>query len=156
MRILFQGDSITDALRDRSDYHNLGNGYPKYTAELIKEAFHRIVENTAIANRCKAEINYIDRFPVVYNNEELSALAADSVRKSVGDEHLMKTEPWMGSESMSFYLKKYPGVFAFLGIGNEKLGSGAAHHNPKFDMDESSLKFGVAVTVQYALDFLNS
>jgi len=36
MKILFQGDSITDAGRDYGDMHNLGNGYPKYTAELIK------------------------------------------------------------------------------------------------------------------------
>lgn len=37
MKILFQGDSITDAGRDRSDIHNLGNGYPKYAAVFIKE-----------------------------------------------------------------------------------------------------------------------
>ena len=37
MRILFQGDSITDAGRDRRNYHNLGAGYPKYAAEIIKE-----------------------------------------------------------------------------------------------------------------------
>ncbi len=36
MRILFQGDSITDAGRDRNDMHNLGEGYPKYAAELLK------------------------------------------------------------------------------------------------------------------------
>lgn len=36
MKILFQGDSITDAGRDRSDIHNMGLGYPKYSAELIK------------------------------------------------------------------------------------------------------------------------
>ena len=36
MKILFQGDSITDCGRDRADIHNLGNGYPKYAAELIK------------------------------------------------------------------------------------------------------------------------
>ena len=35
MKLLFQGDSITDAGRDRSDIHNLGNGYPKYAAEMI-------------------------------------------------------------------------------------------------------------------------
>ncbi|MGM9635188.1 MAG: SGNH/GDSL hydrolase family protein [Candidatus Avispirillum sp.] len=35
MRILFQGDSITDAGRDRSDYHNMGPGYPKYASEAI-------------------------------------------------------------------------------------------------------------------------
>ena len=36
MKILFQGDSITDAGRDRSDCHNLGNGYVKYAAEFVK------------------------------------------------------------------------------------------------------------------------
>ncbi len=39
MRILFQGDSITDAGRDRSDIHNLGFGYPKYCAELIEKEY---------------------------------------------------------------------------------------------------------------------
>lgn len=39
MRILFQGDSITDAGRDRSDPHQLGEGYPKYTACLLREHF---------------------------------------------------------------------------------------------------------------------
>ncbi len=39
MRILFQGDSITDAGRDYNDPHNLGNGYPKYAAEILKEWF---------------------------------------------------------------------------------------------------------------------
>ena len=37
MLIVFQGDSITDAGRDYRNYHNLGNGYPKYAAELIRE-----------------------------------------------------------------------------------------------------------------------
>ena len=38
MRILFQGDSITDAGRDRRNYFNLGNGYAKVAAEQIKNA----------------------------------------------------------------------------------------------------------------------
>ena len=36
MRILFQGDSITDWGRDRNDFHSLGGGYPKFAAEAIK------------------------------------------------------------------------------------------------------------------------
>ena len=39
MKILFQGDSITDAGRDRNDIHNLGGGYPKFAAEYIKEDY---------------------------------------------------------------------------------------------------------------------
>ncbi len=39
MKILFQGDSITDAGRGRENPHELGAGYPKYAAELIREDF---------------------------------------------------------------------------------------------------------------------
>ena len=38
MKILFQGDSITDADRNRDDYHDLGKGYPFYAAKFIKKA----------------------------------------------------------------------------------------------------------------------
>ena len=39
MRILFQGDSITDAGRDKRNYHQMGNGYPKYAVQEITAAF---------------------------------------------------------------------------------------------------------------------
>ena len=35
VRIVFQGDSITDAGRDKRNYHQLGKGYPKYAAEKL-------------------------------------------------------------------------------------------------------------------------
>lgn len=37
IKILFQGDSITDAGRDKRNYHHMGNGYPKYASALIAE-----------------------------------------------------------------------------------------------------------------------
>ena len=33
--LVFQGDSITDAGRDKRNYHHMGNGYPKYASELL-------------------------------------------------------------------------------------------------------------------------
>ena len=38
MKILFQGDSITDANRNRANIHDLGQGYAKYAAPLIAAA----------------------------------------------------------------------------------------------------------------------
>ena len=38
MKILFQGDSITDASRDKRNYHHMGNGYPKFASALIADA----------------------------------------------------------------------------------------------------------------------
>jgi lysophospholipase L1-like esterase len=37
IRIIFQGDSITDAGRDKRNYFDLGPGYPKYAAQHILE-----------------------------------------------------------------------------------------------------------------------
>lgn len=42
IKLLFQGDSITDAFRDYSDNHDLGAGYPKYAAEYLKEKYKNI------------------------------------------------------------------------------------------------------------------
>ncbi len=39
MRILFTGDSVTDASRKYDDLYDLGCGYPFYTAELLKAKF---------------------------------------------------------------------------------------------------------------------
>ena len=39
MRVLFQGDSITDAGRSREDLTDLGPGYPRYAAALLRERY---------------------------------------------------------------------------------------------------------------------
>lgn len=49
MKILFQGDSITDAGRDRGNYRYMGNGYVSEIAmRLEKKSSEYKVENTAI------------------------------------------------------------------------------------------------------------
>ena len=39
IKLLFQGDSITDAGRDYTDIHDLGGGYPKYAAKYVAEKY---------------------------------------------------------------------------------------------------------------------
>lgn len=39
MKILFQGDSVTDAGRDRSNPHDMGDGYPRYASAMIQDSF---------------------------------------------------------------------------------------------------------------------
>ena len=42
IRLVFQGDSITDAGRDKRNYHHMGNGYPKYVAETLAADFPEV------------------------------------------------------------------------------------------------------------------
>ncbi len=120
--------------------------------------FKEILDNTCKLHNCsyqylrEPKVNTLQ----VYNSEGCAEIAEQSVIKALGEGALYQAHPWMASESMALYMKYFPGVFAFLGIRNEIKGTGAGHHNPHFDIDEDVLKLGVAVTVQYALDFLNS
>ena len=39
MKILFQGDSVTDAGRDRSNPADMGEGYPRYASAMIQDSY---------------------------------------------------------------------------------------------------------------------
>lgn len=144
------GNVIPDTARFSGSYRVLN---PE-TGEKIKAAVIRIVEGTAAAHRCKAEIEIKGPGIPVVNDPRVSSIADSAARKAVGGENVISAAPWMASDSMGRYLQKYPGVYAFLGIRNEQAGTGAPHHNAQFDIDEPALKNGVAATVQFALDFL--
>ena len=74
-----------------------------------------------------------------YVLQEMSALGLSPV--------WVRDPVWMASESFGKYQKIVPGLFAFVGIRNEALGSGAGHHNAKFDMDERALSLGACATL---------
>lgn len=63
--------------------------------------------------------------------------------------YLGDCERWFASECYSAYLDRYPGALGMLGIRNEVLGTGAAHHNEKFDIDESALKLGTLAELAF-------
>jgi len=42
IKLLFQGDSITDAWRDHNNYHDLGRGYPRYAANFLRQKYPEV------------------------------------------------------------------------------------------------------------------
>ncbi|HHX28901.1 MAG TPA: amidohydrolase, partial [Firmicutes bacterium] len=116
----FRAGEVGNVIPETAFFSGTARAFEMHVGLQIKDAFIRIVKSVAAAHRCEADINYRGPNPGVINDAAMAALAAESVKKSIGEEHLITCEPWMASESMSRYLIKYPGVFAFLGIANEK------------------------------------
>ncbi|MBN6205360.1 amidohydrolase [Ralstonia pickettii] len=123
-----------------------------------EKEFKRILEKLCDLHHCTFEyvIEPKAKDLLVHNQTDCAAIAREAVINSLGEDAVVNYPAWMASESFSFYQKYFPGVFAFLGVENPDKGTGADNHNPHFDIDEDVLKLGVASTVQYALDFLNS
>ena len=143
-----------NVIPDSASFAGTARFFDPCLGERIIESVERIVTHIAAAHRCEASVTTDGPHPAVINDGALSALAAGSVQAALGPGHLAACEPWMASETMGCYLAKYPGVLALLGIACDRVGAGAPHHSPSFDIDESALKYGVAATLQFAHDVL--
>ena len=97
----------------------------------------------------KTEIRCAEGYPAVMNDPALYEEYKEIV-KMAGCEFVEKETPHMTGEDFSFYQKKWPGVFGFLGLGFVP-----ALHNNKFDFDEKALKYGIDTFVTL-LDYYNN
>lgn len=135
-----------------SRFFNLKAAGQPFMATLLSSLKH----NCELYN-CTYEILHMpDPLYEVRNNAACAQLCQTAVTEVLGSEVLYSPEPWMASESYALYLQKFPGILTFTGIANEELGSGANHHTPEFDVDESGLINGVTMAVSYALAFFST
>ena len=111
---------------------------------------------TAEAHECEFIENKIlhDNEPVI-NDENLTKLAQDSIEETIPGS-IDKEITWFASETFAGYNKLCPTVFAMVGTKNDKIGSGAEHHNEYFDIDEESISIGAIAMVKFASEFLKA
>ena len=126
------------------------------SAERFAAETRRIIDNTCTAHGCTPTYTHFSR-PLyeTRNSAQAAVRARQVIAKNVGEGVVAACQPWMASESMSAYLRLWPGVLTFTGIKNEALGSGANHHTPQFDVDEAALLPSAAAACAFALDYLS-
>ena len=106
--------------------------------------------------RAEARVEYTKMVAPTINDEELSKVAAGSVKTLLGDEGLVSYEKTTGGEDFGFFSDYAPSVFAFVGSKNEEKLECFPHHHPKFNIDEDSLEVAAGLYAQFALDFLST
>lgn len=125
--------------------------------EAFYQAFRDLIASTCALYHCEPVFDVFTRpTPAVINDPICADLARRAIGAALGTARVGTCEPWLASESFSLYRFAMPSVFAFLGIRNEAIGTGAPHHNPAFEIDESVLGDGATAAVAYACAFLES
>ena len=125
------------------------------SAERFAAETRRIIDHTCAAHGCTPVYTHFSRPLYETRNNTAAALRTRQViADQVGAQTVVACKPWMASESMSAYLRLWPGVLTFTGIQNEALGTGANHHTPQFDVDDAALLPGAAAACAFALDYL--
>ncbi len=117
------------------------------------ERFIRIVEQVCKIHRCTCEIEIIHENIPLINDTEMVKIARETAGEVFADGTCLFDHQTIASEDFSEFSLRVPGVFMFLGTGNEKKGTHISHHNPCFNIDEDTMPAGVEMHVKGALNF---
>lgn len=149
------GGNVNNVIPDKV---SIGGSLRFYDVEEGKKALEivkKVADFTAQAHNCTVEFS--DEFKIaadpVMNDKELASIAVAG-SEAILPGSVVNDVQWFASESFNQYQKLAPSLFAFIGMRNESYGSGAEHHNEKFDVDDAALINGVLVTTKFAVDFL--
>lgn len=127
--------------------------------QTLKTRVKEIVTKTAEANGAIAEvyIPYSVHYPATYNNPALTAKMLPTLQQTAGADNVILGPPMTGSEDMSYFQEKVPGLDIFLG-GMPK-GSDPknvpSNHSQDFYIDESAFPLGVKALCNLTLDYMN-
>ncbi|HPO04459.1 MAG TPA: M20 family metallopeptidase [Bacillota bacterium] len=111
------------------------------TFDLLLETIHSIADHFEKDYGCTIEISNGRSYPAIFNDPELFGLAKEALSPNVFPsipEFITLRKPLMTSDDFSYYLRKVPGLYMFLGTGNRK-----PLHSGDFDFDEEVLEVGV-------------
>lgn len=129
---------------------------PEYRQKM-KEAIARIVKSCAEGMRGQAEITWEAGLPPLVNDEGVIDGLCAAAEKTIGADHIvMSGDLSLGSEDFSVFFPEYaPGAQFRLGSGNADPDSRLGLHNSKNVFDDSCIRTGAEVLIQYVRDFLS-
>jgi amidohydrolase len=122
--------------------------------EMVNQRLTEIVEHTARAMGCEAEIELIKVTYPVINDPQLTSLISDVVRDADPGAQIDTSFQTMGSEDFSFMMQGLPACFMMVGSANVKKGLKYDHHHPKFNFDEECLPKAVGILAESAIRIL--
>lgn len=120
---------------------------------------HKLITDT-ILSRAKAmggdcEVRIDKGYPVLINDNSITASAQKAAEEYLGKENVVTLEKRMTSEDFAFYSLIKPACFYRLGTGNIAKGITSGVHTPTFDIDETALETGMGLMAWIAINQLN-
>lgn len=116
------------------------------TRRILGERFRAIVQDTAAAHGCTADIDWRPGYPVTSNDAACAQHFFGVARSTLGEDRVeLVPEPSMGGEDFSYYGHHVPACFFLLGLLPKDANADAVPllHQPGFDFNDDALPIGV-------------
>ena len=118
----------------------------------ISSQLENLLAGIAKAHEATYTFAYQEGCPVTYNHDPCVEKVIASAKTLVGDEDVIyPISPILGGEDFACYSQHIPACFVMVGAGNEQEGIVNMCHHPQFDIDESCMLYGMALTASLGL-----
>ncbi len=129
--------------------------FSEQTRAMLNAKIADTARSIAALYNTTAEVENESFTRALINDAGVYAEAAPVIERVVGKGNLVPKELSLGGDDMAEIMAVVPGVYAFVGSGNEAVpGSRLAHHTPGFDIDERCLPIAAGLYVESALSWL--
>ncbi len=126
------------------------------TRSIVRTELKKLLDGVCGSMGLLCDFEYEEGYPVVVNNPDVAKVVETAVVEILGKDAVLHPDPVMASEDFGYYMKKVPGAFYFLGVGNPDKGITSPQHTPTYNVDEDALKHGVAILCGATLRLLGS
>jgi amidohydrolase len=124
--------------------------------EKLLKSLTRTADGIAASLRCTAQVTNEFLTPAVLNDPTMTGIARDIAAQIVGADQVIEPDPLTGSDDVAYFWQRVPGCYAFVGSARPEWSPAPAHHNAKFDIDESAMEIGAELLVRAARRILQS
>jgi amidohydrolase len=153
---VFQGGVRHNIIPDEVKLEGTIRAFDEEQRDEIHAHVKRISEMIAAAGGAKATVHIHRWYDVTVNDPALTEWSVPTLARVAGEGNVGIIDKVCGAEDFSFYQKKVPGFFYFMGCtpADRDAATAAPNHSPRFYVDEKCLALGVRTLGALALDWL--
>lgn len=120
------------------------------------EKIRKMAVSLAESMEGSCDIQIVRGYPVLINEDRITAASRDYAREYLGDEQVVDLDIWMAAEDFASYSQVADACFYRLGVRNEPRGITSGLHTATFDADETALETGAGLMSYLALKTLGN
>jgi len=149
-----EAGSAFNIIPDRVNLLGTTRSFRPEVQDKVEKSIGRLISSISEAYQCRSEYRYTRYVPSTINDEKATLLIREIGEELLGQENAEESPLIMGSEDFSYFQRKVPGTFFFLGTGNPEKETDHPHHSPHFNVDEDVLVSGVTILSTFAWRWL--
>lgn len=150
---LAAGD-VSNVIPERAVLQGTLRTFKKNVRERLVKRIEEVAKGVAMTYRCRMEYETLSACPSVVTDDEVTALAEDTIKSMMPQVQIIRGSHGMGSEDFAEITDKVPSSYYMLGAGPEDPEKRVGQHNPKVIFNEDVLSTGAAIYAQVAMNWL--